>query len=98
MATDREQFEELKHTGQLPSPSGLGMRILVLTQQEECSLDDIVHAIQADPALTGRIIKLATSAQQAGAMPIATAREAAVRLGQRTVCSVALGFTLISGN
>jgi diguanylate cyclase (GGDEF)-like protein len=95
---DREQFEELKHTGQLPSPSGVGMKILVLTQKEDCSIEEIVHVIEVDPALTGRIIKLATSVQLGSAHSIGSARDAAVRLGLRTVSSVALGFTLISGN
>ena len=93
-----ESFEELKSTGDLPSPSGVGMRILVLTQQEDCSLDDVVGAIQADPALTGRIIKLASSAQYGSAVTISTAREAALRLGFKSVCNVALGFTLVAGN
>ena len=94
----QEHFEELKHTGKLPTPSALGMKILVLTQEEDCSLDDVVQTIQADPALTGRVIKLACSAQMAGNTKIGTAKEAAVRLGMRTVCNIALGFTLVSGN
>ena len=43
----QEQFEELKYTGKLPSPSGVGMRVLVLTQQKDCSIDDVVKTIQA---------------------------------------------------
>lgn len=94
-----EHFEELKHTGNLPSPSGVGMRILVLTRDEECEIEEIARAIQADPALTGRIIKLATSVQSQGiAGSVTTVKEAAVRLGLRTVTNVALGFSLVSGN
>jgi len=93
-----EEFEELKHTGQLPTPSGVGMKLLMLTQQEDYSIDDVVGTLQADPALTGRIIKLATSVQLTGATRIGNAREAAIRLGMRTVSNVALGFTLVSGN
>ena len=94
----QERFEELKQAGKLPTPSGLGLRILALTQDEESSLDEIVRAIQADPALTGRIIRLATSVQGSSRVTISTAREAAVRLGLRTVSNLALGFSLISGN
>jgi len=94
----KEPFEELKHTGELPSPAGVGMRILVATQREDCSLSDIIGAIQADPALTGRVIKLASSVQYGSSVPITTVREAALRLGLRTVCNVALGFTLVAGN
>ena len=94
----QDQFEELRNTGELPSPSGVGMRILVETQREDCSLDEIVEIIQADPALTGRIIKLSYSAQFGSAVEISTCREAAIRLGLRTVSNVALGFTLVAGN
>jgi len=93
----QEKFEELKHSGKLPSPSSVGMRILVLTQDEECPLDDVVAAIQVDPALTGRVIKLASSVQL-GAVKISTVKEAAMRIGLKAVCNTALGFTVVSGN
>jgi diguanylate cyclase (GGDEF)-like protein len=93
-----EKYEELKHTGKLPSPSGVGMRILLLTAREDCSLDELVHTIQADPALTGRVLKLATSALHATGGSVGSVKEAAVRLGLRSVSNVAVGFTLISGN
>src|SRR6185503_2784775 len=93
-----EQFEELKNSGKLPTPSGVGLRILVLTRSEGCSLDDIARTVQADPALTGRILKLANSAVAAGLQPATQVRDAGIRLGLRTVCNVALGFSLISGN
>jgi diguanylate cyclase (GGDEF)-like protein len=93
-----KKFDELKHSGQLPTPSGLGLRILVLTQKEDVFVDEIVRTIQADPALTGRIIKLASSVQMSGAVAVSTVKEAAVRLGMRTVANLALGFTLVSGN
>jgi diguanylate cyclase (GGDEF)-like protein len=93
-----EQFEELKSSGKLPTPSGVGLRILALTRSEDCSLDEIARVIQADPALTGRILQLANSALTAGIQPATQVREAGVRLGLRTVCNVALGFSLVSGN
>ncbi len=94
----RKQFEELKQSGQLPSPNGVGMRILTLTQEEDCSLDELVNTLQADPALTGRILKLASSAKASGGQGVKSLRDAAMRLGLRTVSSVALGFSLVSGN
>jgi HD-like signal output (HDOD) protein len=93
-----EQFEELKHSGKLPTPSGIGLRILVLTRSEECSITEIAQTLQADPALTGRILKLANSAVSAGVQPATNVRDAGVRLGLRTVCNVALGFSLVNGN
>ncbi len=92
------KFEELKNTGMLPSPSGVGMQILVLTQQEDCSIEELAKIIQTDPALTGRVLKVASSVLYTGNHPVTAVRDAAMRLGLRTLRSVALGFTLVTGN
>jgi two-component system cell cycle response regulator len=92
------EFEELKHSGKLPSPSAIGMRILMLTQQEDWVLDELVRTMQADPALTGRILKVANTAIRSGTGNVNTVNEAAMRLGVKTVRNVALAFTLITGN
>ncbi len=91
-------FDELKDTGRLPSPSGVGVEILRLTQNDDCSVGEIATTLQADPALTGRILQLANSAAAGGGTAVSTVNDAAMRLGIRTVRSVALGFSLISGN
>ena len=93
-----ERFEELKHTGKLPTPSGVGLKILFLTQNDDVDMDELVSLIQVDPALTSRIIKLAASAQLASAVPVTSVKEAAIRIGLRTLCNVSLGFTIVSGN
>ena len=94
----RERFEELKHTDKLPSPSGLGMRLLMLTRNEDCSIEEVAQAIQTDPALTGRVLKLANSVENTRSTPASTVKDAAMRLGLKSVCSVGLGFSLISSN
>jgi len=93
-----QTFEELKLAGNLPSPSGVGMKILTLTQGEDYSTSDIAETIQADPALTGRLLKLANSALSGSVTPITTVEEATMRLGVRSVRNVALGLSLVSGN
>lgn len=93
-----KQFEELKQSGQLPSPQGVGMRILTLTQEEDCQLEELVSTLQVDPALTGSILKLASSVKVSGGPSVKSLRDASVRLGMRTVSNVALGFSLVSGN
>ncbi|MHC4261360.1 MAG: diguanylate cyclase [Planctomycetota bacterium] len=92
------EFEELKSSGELPSPTGVGMKVLMLTQQEDCSIDELIEALQVDPAMTGRILKIATSAQVNGGRPVTNLRDAAMRLGLRQVQSVALGFSLVTNN
>lgn len=85
-------------TGNLPSPSGVGLGILQLTQSDDFAIEELAQLITADPALSGRILKLANSAAIAGDVPVADVLSAARRLGVRTVRSVALGFSLISAN
>jgi diguanylate cyclase (GGDEF)-like protein len=94
----RRNFEELKLTGQLPSPSGVGVQILRLTQGDDFSTEEIGQAISADSALTGRLLKLANSVQSGSVRPITTIGEATIRLGIRSVRNVALGLSLISSN
>ncbi len=42
-------FYELKFSGKLPSPAGVGMQILQLTQQEDCGLDEITKVVRSAP-------------------------------------------------
>jgi diguanylate cyclase (GGDEF)-like protein len=93
-----QTFEELRLSGNLPSPSGVGMRILTLTQSEDYSTGEIAETIQTDPALTGRLLKLANSAESGARKPVTTVPEATVRLGVRAVRNIALGLSLISAN
>lgn len=94
----KKRLDELKMTGALPSPTGVGLSLLELTRNEDYSMSEITRVISSDPALTGRIIKLANSAAQAGLQPARNVQEAAMRLGVRAVRNLALGFTLVNGN
>jgi diguanylate cyclase (GGDEF)-like protein len=89
-------FEELRLTGRLPSPPGVGLRILKLTQREDCSAQEIGEAIMADAALTGTLLRIANSAMSGGVRPITTVTEATMRLGVRAVRNVGLGLSLVS--
>ena len=89
-------FDELKLTGNLPSPSGVGMAILRLTQDDDFKAEDLARTIQSDPALTGRVVKMSNSVSAGGVIQITGVPEAVVRLGIRTVRNIALGFSLVS--
>jgi len=90
------EFEELKSSGTLPSPAGVGIQILEITRTDEFSADDMSHAIMSDSSLTGRILELANSADRAGQEPITTVSAALMRLGATTVRNLALAFSIIS--
>ena len=93
-----KSFEELKATGALPSPPGVGMEILRIIQNDNCEVDELARVIQSDPALTGRLLQIANSALTGMARPVTTIQEATMRLGLRSVRGVALGFSLVSAH
>lgn len=93
-----KQFLELKASGRLPSPPGIAMEILRLTQRDDCTAEELARVIQPDPALTGRILQVANSAMAGTSRPITTVREATIRLGMQAVRNLSLGFSLVSSN
>jgi diguanylate cyclase (GGDEF)-like protein/PAS domain S-box-containing protein len=82
----------------LPSPKGVALQIIRLTQQDEVSNQDIAHAIKADPALSGRIIKLANARVAYQTRPIASIVDAVSVLGFNTVRQTVLGLSLMDDN
>ncbi|MGE5466438.1 MAG: diguanylate cyclase [Ignavibacteria bacterium] len=93
---DLEQFEQLKATGDLPSPKGAALAIIRLTQRDDTSLADLAHAVKSDPAFVGRLLKAANSVHSGGRRPIASIQDALIVLGIPAVRSMALGFSLLS--
>ena len=91
-----KRFDELKATGQLPSPTGIAMQILKMAQSDDVGVSDVSRLVQGDPALAGRILKLVNSALYAGSRQITAISDAVARLGLKTVWQVALGFSVIS--
>lgn len=88
------QAEQLKVCGQLPSPKGVALAVLELSQRENVTLAEIARVVQTDPALSGRLIKLANTASRI-ARPVVSVQEAVVRQGMTTVLQLALGFSLL---
>jgi len=93
-----EQFEQLKRSGNLPAPSGVGLRVLLLTRSEDCSLEDITRTLELDPQLAGWIVHFANAGSGTKRTPVSNVLQATERLGIRTVCRAALGFSLLTGN
>jgi len=93
-----KNFEELKATGALSTPPGVGMEILRITSNDGCSVDELARCIQSDPSLTARLLQVANSALAGGVRPCSTIKEATMRLGLRAVRSIALGFSLVSAH
>jgi diguanylate cyclase (GGDEF)-like protein len=89
------RFDEMRLARDLPSPSGVGLKILELTSCAEYDPEELVALISADPALSGRILRLANAASHDVGERASSAHQAATRLGPKVVRDVALGFSLV---
>jgi diguanylate cyclase (GGDEF)-like protein len=94
---NRRRFDELKATGQLPSPTGVALKILKMAQTESVGLAEVARVVKGDPALAARLLQLVNSACYAGASPVTAVADAVTRIGMTAVWQVALGFSVISG-
>lgn len=91
-----ERFEEIKATGQLPSPKGVALAVINLIRREDVSMPEVARVVQSDPALAGRVLKLANSAHAGMRRPIVSISEAVSVLGFPTLRQVALGLSVLS--
>jgi len=55
-------FQKLKDTNALPSPTGVALELLRLTSGDDAPIDAIIAAVESDPALAARVLKLVNSA------------------------------------
>ena len=93
---DIKKFEQLKVSGELPSPKGVALAIIKLIQRESSSIDDLTRVVKTDPAFVGRLIKAANSRAAHGRRAVASVHEALMVLGLPAVRTLALGFSLLS--
>jgi two-component system cell cycle response regulator len=93
---DMSKFEKLKASGNLPSPKGVALAILRLTQKEDASMAELARIIKTDPAFVGRLIKAANSVNANPGRPVVSVQEALVVLGMPAVRNLSLGFSLLS--
>ncbi|QSA96060.1 diguanylate cyclase [Methylococcus sp. EFPC2] len=88
-------FYELKISDRLPTPSGTALAIMQLAQREDASAQELTHVVQADPALTGRLLRLVNSPLVGVRRSVVYVGEAVALLGMTTVKQVALSLSLV---
>jgi two-component system, cell cycle response regulator len=90
-------FAELKASGVLPSPEGVALTIMRLCEQDNVSLSELARIIQADPALVGRMIKIANAVNPNKNRPVASVTtETLLAIGINAIRQATLTFSLIS--
>jgi len=93
---DISQFEQLKASGDLPSPKGAALAIIRLTRKDDLSLSELARVIKTDPAFVGRLVKAANGVSVTSRRPVASVQEALMVIGLPSVRNMALGFSLLS--
>lgn len=93
---DMKRYAQLKAAGELPSPRGVAIAIIRLTQSSEVSLAEIGRVIKGDPAFVGRLIKAANGLVAENRRAVVSVQEALLVLGLPAVRTLALGFSLLS--
>lgn len=78
----------------LPTPDGVALAIMAAWSDDRTTVQQLARLVQTDPALSGRVLKLANSAAVAG-RPVVSVPEAIVRIGMQTVGQLAVAFSLI---
>ncbi len=100
MATDISRTEIDQLIGDqinLPSPPTIAAQILKTIQNKESSLNDLERIISADPALTGKLLRIANSAFYSLPYEIGNVHRALSILGTNVIKNIALSF-VIAGN
>ncbi len=100
MATDISTTEIERLIGNqinLPSPPTIAAQILKTIQNQESSLADLERIISADPALTGKLLRVANSAFYALPYEVGNVNRALSILGTNVIKNIALSF-VIAGN
>lgn len=94
-----EKYAALKSAGILPSPKGAALKIIELCQRSSVSLPEIIHVIQADPGLTGRVLKMANSPAFARPRPaVSLSPDVLMSIGTQSLHQLVLAFSLVSAN
>lgn len=94
--TSQQIIDKLKISGQLPTPKGVALEVINLTQQDDTSNHDIVRLISADPALSQRVVMAANALLGHVSRPVVTIHDAVTVLGLRALRQLVLGITLIA--
>lgn len=92
-----ERLDRQLGTIGLETQPRVAARILELVQNPESQLKDYTEAIRTDPALTGKLLRLANSAFYAQRTPVTRLDRALVLLGLERTKSMSLGFYLVRG-
>ncbi len=78
----------------LPSLPDLAMRIRRAIEDDMSDAREVARLVEADPAMTAKLLKVANSAFYAGSNEVETLPKAVVRMGMKTTKQLVMSFAL----
>ncbi|MBS2020847.1 MAG: GGDEF domain-containing protein [Deltaproteobacteria bacterium] len=78
----------------LPTIPGVVLEILEVARSPKAGLPDVARLLSKDPALSARLLRVASSAAYAAQEPVTTVDRAVSRLGMNATLCVALSFSM----
>ncbi|MDJ0621604.1 MAG: GGDEF domain-containing protein [Desulfocapsaceae bacterium] len=96
MVDSKEPGRFIEEQIDIPSPPAIAIQILDTVQNEESSVNDLVRIISADPALTGKLLKVANSNFYSLQNNITSVDRAISVLGTEVIKNIALSFVITS--
>ena len=86
------RFTQLKISGRLPTPKGVALEVISLTQKEDVPNNQIIRLISTDAALSLRVIKAANMLMGNVSRPVSTIADAVMVLGARALRQLVLSL------
>ncbi|QBJ78999.1 diguanylate cyclase [Aquitalea sp. USM4] len=94
---EASKFNELKISGNLPSPKGTVLKIMELSEHNNVPLPELIAVLNTDPVMIGRLLKLANSASFVRSRPaVALTPDVLMSIGLNAVRQIALTFALVA--
>jgi diguanylate cyclase (GGDEF)-like protein len=88
-------LERIRSADNLPSLPTVAIKVLELSRREDASVDELAVAIQQDPALTAKVLRMVNSSLYGLSREIGSINQAVGLLGLRSVKVMALSFSLV---
>ncbi len=85
----------IKRASQLHSAPAVARSVLNLTREEDFDVGQLVDCIEADPALTARLLATVNSARYSLAFKVTNLRQTITLLGQRSLRLIAMTFSIV---
>jgi diguanylate cyclase (GGDEF)-like protein len=91
-----QQFEKFNAHGKLPSPRGIALQVIHLTEKNDTTAQQIAKLINNDPSLAGRILKSSNILVRREGRPVTSIVDAVTVLGFKSVRQLALSLSLVA--